>query len=111
MTTKPPVNDIGCHLTPGALYVDLSAGHSLRRPPTRAERYTLRQPSTRSSANCRGRTRHSRKAPTTAFGRASGWVELEHLDDALGSLEVKLSAGEIAPLEEPYAPHVVAGFA
>jgi hypothetical protein len=36
---------------------------------------------------------------------------LEHLDDALGSLEVKLSAEEIAALEEPYAPHAVVGFA
>jgi len=40
-----------------------------------------------------------------------GATKLEHLDDALGSLEVKLSAEEIAALEEPYAPHPVAGFA
>jgi aryl-alcohol dehydrogenase-like predicted oxidoreductase len=40
-----------------------------------------------------------------------GATKLEHLDDALGSLEVKLSAEEIAALEEPYAPHAVAGFA
>jgi aryl-alcohol dehydrogenase-like predicted oxidoreductase len=40
-----------------------------------------------------------------------GATKLEHLDDALGSLEVKLSADEIAALEEPYAPHAVAGFA
>src|SRR6202035_4457895 len=40
-----------------------------------------------------------------------GATRLEHLDDALGSLEVKLSAEEIAALEEPYAPHAVAGFA
>jgi aryl-alcohol dehydrogenase-like predicted oxidoreductase len=39
-----------------------------------------------------------------------GATKLEHLDDALGSLEVKLSAEEIAALEEPYAPHPVAGF-
>jgi aryl-alcohol dehydrogenase-like predicted oxidoreductase len=36
---------------------------------------------------------------------------LEHLDDALGSLEVTLSAEEIAALEESYAPHAVVGFA
>ena len=40
-----------------------------------------------------------------------GATKLEHLDDALGSLEVKLSPNEIAALEEPYAPHPVAGFA
>lgn len=40
-----------------------------------------------------------------------GATKLEHLDDALGSLEVKLSAEEIAALEEPYAPHPVVGFA
>jgi 1-deoxyxylulose-5-phosphate synthase len=40
-----------------------------------------------------------------------GATKLEHLDDALGSLEVKLSAEEIAALQEPYAPHAVAGFA
>jgi aryl-alcohol dehydrogenase-like predicted oxidoreductase len=40
-----------------------------------------------------------------------GATKLEHLDDALGSLEVKLSAEEIAELEEPCAPHGLAGFA
>ena len=40
-----------------------------------------------------------------------GATKLEHLDDALGSLEVKLSVEDIAALEEPYAPHAVAGFA
>ena len=40
-----------------------------------------------------------------------GATKLEHLDDALGSLEVKLSAEEIAALEEPYAPHPLVGFA
>jgi aryl-alcohol dehydrogenase (NADP+) len=32
-----------------------------------------------------------------------------HLEDAIASLEVKLSAGETAFLEEPYIPHAVAG--
>ena len=40
-----------------------------------------------------------------------GATKLSHLDDALGSLEVTLSGEEIATLEEPYAPHPVAGFA
>jgi aryl-alcohol dehydrogenase-like predicted oxidoreductase len=40
-----------------------------------------------------------------------GATKLEHLDDALGSLAVKLSAEEIAALEEPYVPHAVTGFA
>src|ERR1700735_2476061 len=40
-----------------------------------------------------------------------GATKLEHLDDALGSLEVKLSAEEVAALGEPYVPHAVTGFA
>jgi aryl-alcohol dehydrogenase-like predicted oxidoreductase len=32
-----------------------------------------------------------------------------HLDDALASVNVKLSAEEIARLEEPYIPHAIAG--
>jgi aryl-alcohol dehydrogenase (NADP+) len=32
-----------------------------------------------------------------------------HLDDAIAAVELKLSAEEIARLEEPYAPHPVAG--
>ena len=40
-----------------------------------------------------------------------GATKLHHLDDALGSLDVKLSAEEIAALEEPYVPHAVVGFA
>jgi len=32
-----------------------------------------------------------------------------HLDDAVAAVDVKLSAEEIARLEEPYVPHAVAG--
>ncbi|MBV9828406.1 MAG: aldo/keto reductase [Alphaproteobacteria bacterium] len=39
-----------------------------------------------------------------------GATKLQHLDDALASLDVKLSAEEIAALEEPYVPHAVVGF-
>src|SRR6201999_4313667 len=39
-----------------------------------------------------------------------GATKLHHLDDALGSLNVKLSADEITSLEEPYVPHAVVGF-
>jgi len=39
-----------------------------------------------------------------------GATKLHHLDDALASLDVKLSADEIATLEEPYVPHEVVGF-
>ena len=68
----------------------------------------------------------SNRAATNASGRTSnasvlhkpvitapivGATKLEHLDDALGSLEVKLSAEEIAALEAPYAPHPLVGFA
>ncbi len=33
-----------------------------------------------------------------------------HLSDAVGALTVKLSAEEMAALEEPYVPHRVEGF-
>ena len=39
-----------------------------------------------------------------------GATKLHHLDDALASVDVKLSADEIAALEEPYVPHAVVGF-
>ena len=39
-----------------------------------------------------------------------GATKLHHLDDALASVSVKLSAEEIAALEEPYVPHAVVGF-
>jgi aryl-alcohol dehydrogenase-like predicted oxidoreductase len=39
-----------------------------------------------------------------------GASKLPHLDDALASLKVNLTADEIAQLEAPYLPHAVAGF-
>src|SRR5215469_12656709 len=39
-----------------------------------------------------------------------GATKLHHLDDALASVNVKLSADEITSLEEPYVPHAVVGF-
>ena len=39
-----------------------------------------------------------------------GATRLHHLDDALAAIAVKLSADEIASLEEPYVPHEVVGF-
>ena len=39
-----------------------------------------------------------------------GATKLQHLDDALASIDVKLSDDEIALLEEPYVPHAVVGF-
>jgi len=39
-----------------------------------------------------------------------GATKLHHLDDALASVKAKLSADEIASLEEPYVPHAVVGF-
>lgn len=39
-----------------------------------------------------------------------GATKLNHLDDALASVSVKLSADEITSLEEPYVPHAVVGF-
>ena len=39
-----------------------------------------------------------------------GATKLHHLDDAIAAVDVKLSAEEIASLEEPYIPHAVVGF-
>ena len=39
-----------------------------------------------------------------------GATKLAHLDDAVAALAVKLTAEDIAALEEPYVPHAVAGF-
>jgi aryl-alcohol dehydrogenase-like predicted oxidoreductase len=40
-----------------------------------------------------------------------GATKLSHLDDAVAALSVKLSAEEIATLEQPYVPHAVVGHA
>ena len=39
-----------------------------------------------------------------------GASKLNHLDDAVAALSLKLTPEEIASLEEPYVPHSVAGF-
>jgi aryl-alcohol dehydrogenase (NADP+) len=39
-----------------------------------------------------------------------GATKLEHLSDAVAAVDVELDDDEIASLEEPYAPHEVAGF-
>ena len=38
-----------------------------------------------------------------------GATKLTHLDDAVGSLNVKLSPEDDANLEEPYVPHRIVG--
>jgi aryl-alcohol dehydrogenase-like predicted oxidoreductase len=38
-----------------------------------------------------------------------GASKLQHLDDALHALEVKLTPDEVRSLEEPYEPHSVLG--
>jgi len=40
-----------------------------------------------------------------------GATKLQHLDDAIAALDLKMSGEEIARLEEPYRPHAVVGFA
>jgi aryl-alcohol dehydrogenase (NADP+) len=40
-----------------------------------------------------------------------GASKLSHLDDAIAALEIRLSADDIALLEEPYQPHTVLGLA
>ncbi|MEA2769507.1 MAG: 1-deoxyxylulose-5-phosphate synthase [Acetobacteraceae bacterium] len=39
-----------------------------------------------------------------------GATKLQHLEDAIAAVTVKLSVDEIASLEEPYVPHAVVGF-
>jgi aryl-alcohol dehydrogenase-like predicted oxidoreductase len=39
-----------------------------------------------------------------------GATKLDHLDDAIAAVDVRLSGEEIAALEEPYVPHEVVGF-
>jgi len=39
-----------------------------------------------------------------------GATKLDHLDDAIASVDVKLFAEEVAALEAPYIPHAVVGF-
>ena len=39
-----------------------------------------------------------------------GVTKMAQLDDALGALEIKLTAEEVAALESPYQPHPVMGF-
>ena len=39
-----------------------------------------------------------------------GATKLQHLEDAVAAVTVKLSPEEVAALEEPYMPHAVAGF-
>jgi len=50
----------------------------------------------------------AQKSPVTA--PIIGASRLSHLEDALAALSVGLTADEIALLEAPYVPHVVAGF-
>ena len=38
-----------------------------------------------------------------------GATKLSHLEDALAAERLRLSAEEIAALEEPYVPHAIAG--
>jgi len=47
------------------------------------------------------------KSPVTA--PIVGATKISHLDDAVGALAVKLSAEDVAYLEEPYVPHRVIG--
>ena len=39
-----------------------------------------------------------------------GASALSHLDDAVAALDLRLSAEDIACVEEPYTPHPVLGF-
>ena len=70
----------------------------------------------------RGRDRQARGIPRAQVALAwllakpvitapiVGATKLHHLDDAIASVDVSLTAEEIAALEEPYVPHAVVGF-
>ena len=47
------------------------------------------------------------KEPVTA--PIIGATKISHLEDALGSLSVKLTPEEVSYLEEPYVPHQIVG--
>ena len=47
------------------------------------------------------------KEPVTA--PIIGATKIAHLEDAVGALAVKLTAEEVASLEEPYVPHQIVG--
>lgn len=47
------------------------------------------------------------KSPVTA--PIVGATKISHLEDAVGALAVKLTADEVAYLEEPYRPHAIVG--
>ena len=47
------------------------------------------------------------KEPVTA--PIIGATKITHLEDAVGALSVKLTAEEIAYMEEPYVPHPIVG--
>jgi aryl-alcohol dehydrogenase-like predicted oxidoreductase len=38
-----------------------------------------------------------------------GATKMQHLEDAVAALDVKLTPEEITLLEEPYSPHAIAG--
>jgi 1-deoxyxylulose-5-phosphate synthase len=48
------------------------------------------------------------KSPITA--PIVGATKIQHLEDAVAALSVKLTAEEVSALETPYVPHAVAGF-
>jgi 1-deoxyxylulose-5-phosphate synthase len=39
-----------------------------------------------------------------------GATRMQHLEDAVAAISIKLTPDEIQPLEEPYIPHPVMGF-
>ena len=71
-----------------------------------------RRPRSRTSAACRwprSRRRGCCRSPAIT-APIIGATKPHHLADAVAAVDLELSAEEIARLEEPYAPHPVAGF-
>ena len=62
------------------------------------------------SAARAGRARVAAPADRASTAPIVGATKMQHLEDAVAALVVKLSDEEARQLEEPYVPHAVAGF-
>ena len=94
---KPTRRSAGCSPRP-----KMPTGRSSTASPRSPRRAAFHAPRSRSPGCWRSR---SSRRPIV------GATKLQHLDDAIASVDVKLSDDEIASLEEPYVPHAVVGFA
>jgi len=110
-------------LARGASRVTGTTSPSAPRPTSSARTFTA--PSTRTARLSNGLPRSPAERDVSRAQVALAWVlskpvvtapivgvtKPQHLEDALGAIDLELSEAEIKFLEEPYVPHAVAGFA